>query len=89
MMGIAKSHTLNDDEDTQQESHDFIAFAANVYLEEVNQTVSNLNNSLSDEEENFPDLQKAYDAFLGECQKLFVDNSNLRSKQIFFFWKRA
>lgn len=36
--------------------------------------VLNLNNSLFDEDENFPDPQMAYDALSGECQKFYVEN---------------
>ena len=66
MIGINKLPMLSDDEDTQHESHIFVAFAVKVSLDEVNQKISNLDNSLSDDEEDFPDLQTAYDALLGE-----------------------
>ena len=79
--------TLSDDEgepNTQQkESHDYLALAASVSLEGENKTFSD-NDSHSDEEEDFSDLQSAYDALLKECEKLYVENSKLASKSQFF-----
>ncbi|KAM7489447.1 hypothetical protein LguiB_026931 [Lonicera macranthoides] len=56
-----KGNACHDDEenlDTQKESYDYLTFAAKVFLKEVNQEISK--NSLSDDEEDFLDLQSPW-----------------------------
>lgn len=64
MVSCEKLNTLSDDEDTQQKSHNFVAFVAQVSLEEVNQELSKYTDSCSNEGEDFLDFQTAYDALL-------------------------
>lgn len=65
-LGKKEMHaTISDNEenpDTQQDSHDFVVFAAQVSLEETNQKI--FKNSLFDDEKDFLGLQSAYDTLL-------------------------
>ena len=77
---INKSPTLNDDEDIQYESHNFVAFAANFSLEELNQKVSNLNNSLSDDKEDFFGSSIGLWCYSRRMSNFFFENSKLATK---------
>ena len=81
--------TLNGDEENpntlQNDSqHNFIFFAINVPLQEVNQNLYSYNNLPSNEEEDFPNLRTAYEALLEEWISFIVITQNLRPNAIFF-----
>ena len=79
MRAITTTTTPSDDEDTGPSSPKCLAFLASVTSEGEKQEFSD---SHSDEgsDDDFEDLQTAYDKLLEECLKLEKDNSKLKVK---------